>query len=101
MPNNLPGTSGQVLVSQGPGVAPIWKSAANLIKTFSSFATRTSVTGTAWVDVTGLTQGNIDTKNYIKILGTDWDENHMSVIAFLYNATTKEIVQVEQKEVIE
>lgn len=56
MPNNLPGATGQVLVSQGAGVAPIWKSAANLIKTFSAFATRTSVTGTAWVDVTGLTQ---------------------------------------------
>jgi hypothetical protein len=62
---------------------------------------RGSMNGTYGVDVTGLTQGNIDTKNYIKILGTDWDENHMSVIAFLYNATTKEIVQVEQKEVIE
>ena len=56
MPNNLPGASGQVLVSQGAGVAPIWKSAANLIKTFSAFATRTNVNGTAWVDVTGLTQ---------------------------------------------
>ena len=56
MPNNLPGTSGQVLVSQGPGVAPVWQAAANILKTYSAFATRTNINSTSWIDVTGLTK---------------------------------------------
>lgn len=62
---------------------------------------RGSMNGTYGEAITGLSQGTINTNNYIKILGNDWDANHMSVIAFLYNATTKEIIQVEQKEIIE
>lgn len=60
MPNNNAGTSGQVLVSQGPGVAPVWQAAANILKTYSAFATRTRIPAsgstTAWTDVTGLTK---------------------------------------------
>ena len=60
MPNNLAGTTGQVLVSQGSGVAPIWQSPASILKTYSSFSTRTRIplTGnsTTWTDVSGLTK---------------------------------------------
>lgn len=60
MPNNQPGTTGYVLVSQGANTAPIWQSAASILKVYSVFATRTNVpasgSGTGWTDVTGLTQ---------------------------------------------
>jgi hypothetical protein len=59
-PNNLPGTTGQVLVSQGTGVAPQWKSPSSILKTYSVFATRTRIpaagSGTGFTDVTGLSQ---------------------------------------------
>ena len=60
MPNNLAGTTGQVLVSQGSGVAPVWQSPASILKTYSSFATRTRIpatgTSTVWTNVTGLSK---------------------------------------------
>ncbi len=58
MPNNLPGTSGQVLVSSGAGVAPVWQSPANVIQTYASAtAVRTAITVThpTYTDVTNLT----------------------------------------------
>lgn len=56
MPNNLAGTTGQVLVSQGSGVAPIWQSPASILKTYSNFATKTTITSTTWTDVSGLSR---------------------------------------------
>lgn len=60
MPNNLAGTTGQVLVSQGSGVAPVWQSPASILKTYSSFSTRTRIplsgNSTTWTDVSGLTK---------------------------------------------
>jgi hypothetical protein len=40
MPNNLPGTSGQILISQGAAVAPIWKDIDSIadIRTFTTNA---------------------------------------------------------------
>jgi hypothetical protein len=58
MPNNLPGTSGQILISQGPGVAPVWKSTSSVLKVFqSAAATRTLISTTQpnYTDVAGLT----------------------------------------------
>ena len=56
MPNNLPGTSGQVLVSQGANTAPIWQSPSSIIKNYSATATRTliSTTTPSWQAITGL-----------------------------------------------
>jgi len=56
MPNNLAGSSGQVLVSQGAGTAPIWQSPSSIIKNFSATATRTliSTVSPAWQAITGL-----------------------------------------------
>ncbi len=56
MPNNLPGTSGQILISQGAGVAPIWSSPSNVIQTYASAtAQRTLINSTTYTNVTNLT----------------------------------------------
>lgn len=56
MPNGLPGTSGQVLISQGAGVAPIWSSVGGIIGTFKAASTRTLISSTAFTQINGLTQ---------------------------------------------
>ncbi len=56
MPANNPGTSGQVLVSQGPGVSPVWQSLGNLITNFKVSATRTLINSTSFIQITGLSQ---------------------------------------------
>lgn len=33
MPNNLPGTAGQVLTSAGPGLPPVWSASGNFVRT--------------------------------------------------------------------
>jgi hypothetical protein len=56
MPNGNAGTTGQVLVSQGAGVAPIWSSIGNVITTYKVTATRTLMTSTTFTTITGLSQ---------------------------------------------
>ncbi len=56
MPNGNAGLSGQVLVSQGPGVAPVWQAAGSLITNYKSTATRTLITSTTFAQITGLTR---------------------------------------------
>ena len=70
MPNNNAGTTGQVLVSQGAGVAPVWQAAASVLKAYSVFATRTTINSTAWVDVSGLSQTITTTGPAIFIITT-------------------------------
>ena len=70
MPNNLAGTTGQVLVSQGAGVAPIWQAAASILKAYSVFATRTTINSTTWTDVGGLSQTITTTGPAIFIITT-------------------------------
>jgi hypothetical protein len=60
---------------------------------------RGSMNGTYGEIVTSTNIGNIDTKNYSFELDSTWSENHFSVIAFLFDDATKEIIQVEQEEV--
>ncbi len=43
--------------------------------------------------------GEITNKNYYFTLKDNWDESHCSVLAFIYNEDTKEIIQVEEKEI--
>jgi hypothetical protein len=56
MPNGNAGTSGQVLVSQGPGVAPIWSSVGGLISLYKVTATRTTINSTSFIAISGLSQ---------------------------------------------
>jgi hypothetical protein len=56
MPNGNSGLTGQVLVSQGPGVAPVWQAAGALITTYKAIATRTVINSTSFLPITGLTQ---------------------------------------------
>jgi hypothetical protein len=60
---------------------------------------RGAMNGTYGDVVTGTTAGSEQTYSFTSTLGTDWDENHMYVVAFLHNDATKEIIQVEQKHV--
>lgn len=70
MPNGNPGTTGQVLISQGAGVAPIWGPVGGLIATYKASATRTLITSTAFQQITGLTQTITLTSNAAVILST-------------------------------
>lgn len=45
------------------------------------------------------TAGTIKTNTYSTTLDQEWDEAHFSIIAFLYNESTKEIIQVEQAHI--
>jgi hypothetical protein len=56
MPNNQPGSVGDILVSQGPNTAPVWRPAGDVIQSYGVSSSRTTVSGTTYVDVTGLTQ---------------------------------------------
>jgi hypothetical protein len=70
MPNGNPGTAGQVLISQGAGVAPIWGPVGGLIATYKASATRTLISSTAFQQITGLTQTINLTTNAAVILST-------------------------------
>lgn len=56
MPNGNAGTTGQVLISQGSGAAPVWQASGSLISTYKASATRTLINSTAFTQITGLTQ---------------------------------------------
>jgi hypothetical protein len=70
MPNGVPGTTGQVLISQGAGVAPIWGSIGNLITTYKNVATRTLINSTSFIQVTGLSRTITLTANAVVIIST-------------------------------
>lgn len=55
-PNNLPGTSGQVLTSSGAGVAPVWSSALMRSNIYVDYSNATvNLTG-AWSIIPGMTR---------------------------------------------
>lgn len=56
MPNGNAGTTGQVLISQGSGAAPVWQASGSLISTYKTSATRTLITSNAFTQIGGLTQ---------------------------------------------
>jgi hypothetical protein len=62
---------------------------------------RGSLNGTYGVALASSTQGITHTVVYTTTLNSGWDEKHMSVLAFVTNAATKEVIQVEQMEVEE
>ena len=70
MPNGNAGATGQVLISQGAGVAPIWGPVGGLIATYKATATRTLINSTSFQLVTGLTQTVTLTSNAAVILST-------------------------------
>lgn len=47
-----------------------------------------------------LTAGQSATNQFSMALDAAWADNHCAVVAFLYNAATKEVVQVEEKKII-
>lgn len=56
MPAGNAGTTGQVLVSQGAGTAPVWQNAGALITTYNVNAVRTLINSTSFIQISGLTQ---------------------------------------------
>lgn len=70
MPNGNAGATGQVLISQGPGVAPIWGPVGGLISTYKVSATRTTISSTTFTQITGLSQTINLTSNAVVILST-------------------------------
>ncbi|HBG69500.1 MAG: hypothetical protein A2W93_01190 [Bacteroidetes bacterium GWF2_43_63] len=55
MPNNNPGVTGQVLVSQGSNTAPVWQSIGNVIQVLKATSTRTLISSTTFASIGGLT----------------------------------------------
>jgi hypothetical protein len=70
MPNGNAGTTGQVLISQGPGVAPIWGPVGGLISTYKVNATRTTINSTSFIAITGLSQTINLTSNAVILIST-------------------------------
>jgi hypothetical protein len=70
MPNNLAGTTGQVLVSQGAGVAPVWQAVSSVLKAYAVFSTRTVINSATWTDIGGLSQTITTTGPAIFIITT-------------------------------
>lgn len=70
MPNGNPGTTGQVLISQGAGVAPIWGPVGGLISTYKVTATRTTINSTSFIQIGGLSQTINLTSNAVVIIST-------------------------------
>ncbi len=62
-------------------------------------ALRGSMNGTYGETVSETTEGTISTLNYTYTLPVEWNDEHFSIIAYLYDVATKEILQVEQVEV--
>ncbi|MBL0146118.1 MAG: hypothetical protein IPP48_10400 [Chitinophagaceae bacterium] len=56
MSNGNAGTTGQLLISQGPGTAPNWGHVGGVIRTFKASATRTTINSTSFIQVAGLSQ---------------------------------------------
>ena len=44
-----------------------------------------------------VTAGDSTTNTYTTVLDTGWAENHMSIVAFLYDFSTKEVLQAEEE----
>lgn len=70
MPNGNAGLTGQVLISQGPGVAPVWSSIGNVINIYKATATRTLISSTAFTPITGLSQTINLTTNAVVMIST-------------------------------
>ncbi|MFM7055143.1 MAG: Omp28 family outer membrane lipoprotein [Bacteroidota bacterium] len=58
---------------------------------------RGSLNGTYGDVIGNTTAGETVVRSYSTTLNANWDAKHMSLVVFLYNDATKEIIQVEQK----
>ncbi|UPT67776.1 MAG: Omp28 family outer membrane lipoprotein [Sphingobacteriales bacterium JAD_PAG50586_3] len=59
---------------------------------------------TAWgtdIGTGSLVEGDTYTGSFNMTLNPAWDAAHCYVVAYVYNASTKEVVQVEEKEIIQ
>jgi trimeric autotransporter adhesin len=90
MSNGNAGTTGQLLISQGPGVAPNWGPIGGLITTFKNTPTRTLITSTAFTQVAGLTRTITLTTNADVIISTYGSIETTSGV----NAGSQAIIQV-------
>jgi hypothetical protein len=70
MPNNQPGTVGDILVSQGANTAPIWRAPGDVMKAFGCYSTRTLMTSTSFTQVTGLSMSVNVTQNSLLLITT-------------------------------
>jgi hypothetical protein len=52
------------------------------------------------LNAAAISVGNNFSKTYARALGASWKEKKCAVVAFIYDASTKEILQAEEKEVI-
>jgi hypothetical protein len=60
---------------------------------------RGSMNGTYGNTISETTEGAISSKNYSYSLPIEWNDTQVSIIAFLYDVATKEIIQVEQAHI--
>lgn len=70
MPAGNAGTTGQVLVSQGPATPPVWQNAGALITNYNVNATRTLINSTSFMPITGLSQTITLTSNAKILIST-------------------------------
>lgn len=102
MPNNLPGTTGQILISQGAGVAPIWGTVAGNQIVSTSLSGFREGTTTTWSAVTGMTVTFTarSTSAFVMFSASGYGyTNSMSYVQFrVFNVTTgTSVVQTQEK----
>lgn len=102
MPNNLPGTTGQILISQGAGVAPIWGSVAGNQVVSTSLSGSRTINTAAWAAVTGMTVTFTarSTSAFVMFSASGYGyTNSMSFVQFrVFNVTTAtSVVQTNEK----
>lgn len=102
MPNNLPGTTGQILISQGAGVAPIWGTVAGNQIVSTSLSGLRDITTTTWSAVTGMTVTFTarSTSAFVMFSASGYGyTNSMSYVQFrVFNVTTgTSVVETNEK----
>lgn len=60
---------------------------------------RRSMNGTYGEQVSNTTEGQATSLNYSYTLPVEWNEEHVSIVTYIYNDATKEIIQVEQQDI--
>ncbi|MCS7027345.1 MAG: hypothetical protein NZ519_01145 [Bacteroidia bacterium] len=102
MPGGNAGTTGQILVSQGAGVAPIWSTVAGSQITSVSLSGYREGTTTTWSTVTGMTLTFTAraTSAYVMFSASGYGyTNSMSYVQFrVFNVTTNtSVVETNEK----
>ncbi|MEI6123233.1 MAG: hypothetical protein WCQ95_06340 [Bacteroidota bacterium] len=100
MPNNLPGIPGQLLKSQGAGVAPVWNWSETYIRSITG-TTDISILTTAWTDMAQMTITFTPIKSMVYVMFTCSGYGNMAGQEIAYARIVKDgVVQLGTNNII-